>query len=119
MSAFSIRETIEREAQKSKNPGQAIALYELMSAISEECYSAGWIVDNGENLWKIGLQFERLVSTGIEELEIATHTFDYGAGEIDISTLIDLSDLAAESGCWWTWIDGNPKCILLKDWGRI
>lgn len=109
MSAFSIRKTIEREAQKSENPGQAIALYDLMSDISEECYSAVWIADNGKNLWKIKQQFEGLVQAD---------AIDYGAGEIDVQTLIDLCELAAESGCWWTWIDGNPICVPLLEWGQ-
>ena len=110
--SVSIRETVEREAQKSKHPGQAIALFHLMSDISEECFSAGWIVNNGENLWKIKQRFESLISIGVDAI-------DYGAGEIDVQTLIDLCELAAESGCWWTWINGNPKCILLKDWEQI
>ena len=93
MSAFSIRETIEQESQKSKNPGQAIALFDLMSDISEECFFAGWIVSNGENLWKIKQQFEGLVQAD---------AIDYGAGEIDVQMLIDLCELAVKSGCWWT-----------------
>ena len=111
MSVFSIRETIEREAQKSENPGQAIALYNLMSDISEECFSAGWIVSNGENLWKIKQQFEGLISIGVDAI-------DYGAGEIDVATLINLCELAVNSKCWWTWIDGDPVCVPLVEWGQ-
>ena len=110
MSAFSIRETIEREAQKSENPGQAIALFDLMSDISEECFSAGWIVSNGENLWKIKQRFEGLVQAD---------AIDYGAGEIDDQTLIDLCELASESGCWWTLLNGDPVCVPLFKWLKL
>jgi len=106
MNIHGIRETVEKEAQKSKHPQQAIALFELMSEISEDCFSAGWIRDNGENLWKAKKQFEE------------THSaIDYGDSEIDCSALSALCELANTCKCWWEWRDDNPRCFLLSEWG--
>ena len=109
MSVFSIREAVEQESQKSKHPGQAIALFDLMSEISEDCFSAGWITNNGENLWKIKQRFEGLVQAD---------AIDYGDSEIDVRALSNLCKLADESGCWWTWLNGDPVCVPIAEWGQ-
>lgn len=83
---------VMKEAQKSSDPESAIALYKLMSDLSEEGWSAGWLTGNEFNLWEIVLE---------------NKPCNYGQNEINQETIDRLRDLSSKCGGWWYWNDDN------------
>jgi hypothetical protein len=98
----------EREAMEHTNvlncpdPEAAIALYELMSDISEECWCAGWMSGTEYRLWQL-VEGDPDRSWGMEKV---SH------GNIQL-----LKDLRDRSKGWWKW-DENPEFIGLDQWQK-
>ena len=93
-------------AHPSMDNPYARLLRQKMSEISEDCWAAGWLVDNEFTLWEI-LQGERI---------------DYGGfavGHGDREELRVLSQLA--NGWIWTGPDGKftPQLVSFGEWHSI
>lgn len=98
------REDLRVEAEKSINPAAAIALYSLMSDLSECCWCASWMSGNGRELWKMS-----------EELSVEV-SVEYGMDSIDYSDLRELRRLSTEADCWWEYSGDSIRCYLLEEW---
>ncbi len=81
-------------------------LYEKMSAISEDCWCAGWLVGNEYALWKI-LHDDR------HEYGLATVSYE------DLEELRILSELA--NGWIWTGREGEytPQLVTFAEWQAL
>ncbi len=73
-------------------------LAELMSEISEDCYCAGWIIDNEYGIWEA----------------MYTGNLHYGRDEIDRFKLERCRALSVLTGGWVVWLDDEtiPKKSL-------
>lgn len=89
------------------------ALYEQMSATSEECYCASWMGGNEYRLWD------------------ALHPLDdrhYGRAVISDGSVRALRTFAREAGGWIVWRDreeamarygAGPYFVTFREWGTI
>lgn len=79
-------------------------LYELMHHISEDCYCAGWMAELEYALW-------RMVLNPRGDLR-------YGMGDVPLSDIWMLRELANELGGWIVWWDDADEPGLDNDgWG--
>jgi len=100
-----IDELVKEEAKKSAHPEQAIALFDLMSQLSEEQFCAGWILGNESILWEC-----------VKPIDENDELPQYG-DEISIKSLVELWRLSQIAQCWWIWEwDSEPTCIPLSEW---
>lgn len=82
--------------------GAGLGLLALMAGISEECWCAGWMMDNEFACWKAA-------ESGIAQ--------NYGQSIITVRQAQLLRLLSLESGGWWIWDGGaKPKFIRLDKW---
>ena len=101
-----IDELVKEEAQKSAHPEQAIALFDLMSQLSEERFCARWVIGNESMLWEC-----------IGAIDVNDELPQYGDLEISLKSLVELWRLLQTAQCWWIWEwDGEPTCIPLSEW---
>lgn len=77
-------------------------LHDLMSDISEDCWCAGWLLNNEHTIW--------------EALQGGDRT--YGQGEIDAERLERIRALSAELDGWIVWIDDRDEPGMpVEQWG--
>lgn len=89
-----------------KNPFARL-LYQKMSAISEDCWAAVWLVDNEYTLWEI-LQGER---------------HKYGGSVVDYEDVEELRVLS-EFANGWIWRAGpdrefTPQLVSFDEWDTL
>lgn len=78
-------------------------LLDLMCGISEENWSAGWLLENGYRLWDILIGGKPKI---------------YGQGTISIEHITELRKLAELAGGWWKFDDiaGEERFYQLDEW---
>lgn len=81
----------------------ADALLELMTDISEDHYSAGWMDGLEYSLWR-GVIYQR---SGMP--------YWYGIAPINPARLEQLDKLSQAAGGWWAW-DGSEVFVSMEDW---
>lgn len=100
----------EAQAQKSRNPEAALALYDLMSGLSELCWCAGWMTGWEYSLWMI-LQSNRLVEKNRRA----------GQHEIERSLLDAVERLARIADGWWIWgddVEWGATFLSTEEWNK-
>jgi hypothetical protein len=80
------------------------ALFTLMSAISEDCWCAGWLTENEFELWA-RVKGDRGRA--------------YGHGSVAIQALADLQDIAIACNGWIVWGNGRPAFLPMNEWLRL
>ena len=84
--------------------GARLGLLALMAGISEECWCAGWMMDNEFTCWKS-------VKSGYPQSN--------GQSVITARQALLLKLLSDEAGGWWIWDGGaRPKFISLDKWSE-
>jgi hypothetical protein len=97
--AVELQEAVAR-AERAR-PYLQEALYMLMSDISEECYCAGWLIDNEFRLWSA-------VADPADDRQ-------YGMGEIEPEQIAKLKELSELVGGWIVWKDG-AQFVPMQEW---
>lgn len=89
--------------------GAALGLLTLMTGLSEEHYSAGWLIGLERSLWRIAHEAD------------ADADRRFGQGTITDRQVTLLRLLSEEAGGWWHWpkLASEPAFITLADWGRL
>lgn len=77
-------------------------LYDLMSAVSEDYWFAGWLSSLEYDLWRMVEGGER----------------SYGIGVVTEHEVSELRRLSAEAGGWFKWSDdaGDAVFVPLNEW---
>ena len=87
--------------------GAALGLLTLMTGLSEEHYSAGWLIGLERSLWAM--------------VADPTSPRRFGQGEVTERQVTLLRLLSEEAGGWWHWpkLASEPAFIVLADWERL
>ncbi len=104
----------EKALRDAKDRDSAESLLRVMEEISQEHWSAGWLLGLEYDLWS----FVGLWRTGL----LAKRGSKFGMFELENKTLTDLSELSERAGGWWKWFDDEQPgayFVPMQEWLAI